>query len=736
MQITKPIVRSSTDPRPVTSFVLPRPSISTRSESDSNISNQSLERRTSSPSSLRKELLQEKLSKDINKTKQNVPEEPTSPNPSSDNTYLDLISDDNATPVHIADSEHHRKSLDSLSLNSDEGIIMQKTLLNRVNEINSPQNYIGDREIDVYRQKSLKKKKSLEERNGIYSDPTKLKTIDSQTQKTSQNTSSNALCQDFLEQLSNPQTHQANIFQEKTNIASQEKSIEDSKTEIIKTASVLAEKSDQSSIEEDKEPCQNNNIECSSNQSECVDESEKLASDLDHSQSAESEFISMRKPRSMSHNENRVFPHGKEETMDLLEKLVFNLESPQTCAQERIFPPLTKRNGLEKVEKTTNDTTGSLRHTKIKPKKTINKSKSHTGFDTKQKIEKPPPLPMRPEIASHARTKPSASLGDISKDLPRPLDFHKDGTHRQLSPWTSNTPALGAPWGPDSVVHARLLHRSTSGSSLGAVREAQQLAQQEIEKNALENTSPSLSQESDRITDDEFDGKKRRGSNKASTFISRVLNTLNPADSKRRGSCDAVTNGGAREFDPSKRGRSCSVIPGGIINEGWSPEQSLDVPSPEGSPMTSRRGRRQSHDPNLDRNRKIFIGSPTSKEEMRQREKARERERERSELPSEPPPQLPPRKKSDPPPLPPRLRNSSSDSSSDLTPPMCKLQTQSTSNDDEDETAPPPIPPRRLDDQRGSQPAPAIHLTTSSPEDRPLDSTLGAFPGMQNLDHF
>lgn len=708
-----------------------------RSASDNNIIFPKVQ--NSSPQSLRKELLQDKFTKDIAKNIKPILEDSSSTTQTDDNAYLDLINDTDAVPIHIADSDH-QKSLDSLSLNSDEDFILQKTLLNTVHETNGGQNYIDDSELNDYRKKCFKTK-SLDNRNLTEYANTKQgtdrqKRTEAQGQKQT-GSPSNTLCQDFLDQLSNPQSHLGNIFEEKQNDV-QEKTTKSVKIENVETLPALAGNSHQSAA--------NNTKDDLSQTTNCLDSNpksgltnEELPNDLDEEE--KEGFISMRKAQSTSVSGKRVFPHGKEEAMDLLEKLVSNLQTPQACAQERIFPP-RRDDKVEKATLTKSEappTQCSARRADFK--RTIEKSKSHCGFETAQQTDKPPPLPVRPEMG---RTKPSASLGDISKDLTRPLDFHKD-LHRQLSPWNTNTPALGAPWGPESVVHARLLHRSTSGTSLGAMREAQQALRQaektgspsfdrtksQSSRGSIDSPPPILENES--FADDDFDGKKRRGS-KATTFISRVLNTLNP-DSKRRASCDIVSSS-VKEFDAAKRGRSCSVVPGGIVNEGWSPEQSLDVPSPEGSPQNFRKvlpgARRLSHDPNLDRSRKLFVGSPTfdnrernSRDEIRQKEKARERERERSELPNEPPPQLPPRKKSDPPPLPPRIRKSSSDS-------CCSgpSSPKSRQPSDADETVPPPIPPRRLDDRRGSQPAPAIHLTMSSPSDeKPLESILPGLTG-------
>ena len=133
------------------------PPLPNRAESDSLIFDKD-QRSNYSPSSLRRELLQGKLSKEISQEDPETGVGKGSQLVSEDNTYLDLIGDKNADPVHIPDSDHRRRSFDSTSLNSDEGIIMQQSMTSAPNGINEcSESYIDDSEISTYGEKKVDK---------------------------------------------------------------------------------------------------------------------------------------------------------------------------------------------------------------------------------------------------------------------------------------------------------------------------------------------------------------------------------------------------------------------------------------------------------------------------------------------------------------------------------------------------------------------------------------------------
>lgn len=805
------IKKALTEPQPSSQKQAPSRNSVPRAESDSLLNFDKIERLKLSPNSLRKTLLQGMCVKDAIETKEAespVKEDADDPIAQpTDNTYLDLISESGVDPVHISDSEHRRTST-----NSEEGALILKSRIPSIHESSEQSGYIDERELNTCgvhyqekRGKSMKGFDSQSQDDESYSDATvTLKSSEtSPTSKQTPATPDTQFCQDFFEQLSNPTAHKTSIFPQHH---SQLKSAHHIGMTVKQESVILETSSDTklTSADLNGKPCHRvlsettkssvTSLEASSStmnvQSNEVFEIIGIIETEPEEPSREDivspndiEFISgsvEHVPRDKENFHNLL--KRSDETQDLLQKCLFQLESPQSFAKQDLFPPFPKRNSTGNVAtdkmsfKKINDAKLKVKSltvsSELGSKKIIEKSKSHSGFDSKIPSDKPPPLPARRELAG--RTRSSASMGDIFEGVQRRPEQFPKGINRHHSPMSPHTPAFGASCGPESLVTARLLQRTTSGSNLVfekkssthlLIQEPQEgkLSMADLDRprsNSLRSSGHSASQsyEDDKNTD-EGDSSKRRGS-KASKFLNKVLNnfSLSPAvaTTKRRASCDCLAPDGLRDVET--RARSGSAINPGIDNEGWSPETSLDVPTPEGSPKHFRKSssslRRASHDPSLGR-KSFFVGSPTFDKRDEMRERAKERERERAELPNQPPPALPPRKKSDPPPLPPRRRKSSGDHSCPSSPPSrtssCEhpqspaVKTSSSKGSStkgaalgsshDVQASPPPIPPRR-EERRGSHP-PSIQLTASSPENKNLDNNLDGLPGTVHINfHF
>ncbi|XP_048578499.1 serine/arginine repetitive matrix protein 1 [Nematostella vectensis] len=656
-----------------------------------------------------------------------------------ENTYLDLVVDDDTEPIHI--SGPRRISMASSTSESEKTPEHDNQGTERpayVDERRRVTTAIPKEQSDGNKPDYAVREDKLEYSNQTYTDPGVLREITPKDKPLSD--AQKKLTDDFFAQLANPTAHQQTVFPSKPRsmtTPSPSTSPPKANRQPLKKKLSARKSNDRGGVEKTRS------------------KSEKVAPPKVHEakvRTVKSESEAGRKNYAPEAGQQQTEMNKKievrpEEMEGILEKVLSQMETPLRQTTGKLVFTKPKRNSTGSLctqsseEKTNVDPCdkGDSLNVDYASKRQVEKSKSHSGIERASTQLNPPPLPVRPPLGGTPRTRGSASMGDIFEGInlrpdlggmDRQKTFFAKGInmHHTSTPTGKNWPPLAC--GPESHHATRLLMRSNTAMQLPSEVIGSPPGSPQLD-DPQRSRSSSLNRDEEERNFDEDDAKKRRGS-KASKIIGRIFNSMSfsPRD-ERRGSNEC----GTTELEDLPKSRKASLTPG-IVNEGWSPDNSADTSPSEGSPRLTvnlRASRRASHD-GIPR---YNPGSPPVNHNMREEQmrKAHARERERAELPDahEPPPALPPRKHSDPPPLPPRRKKSHEDSPSPCTTPRRKSTELSRCSPHfcrpsagftplstglsfvfDENIPPPPVPPRR-DERRGSQ-APAIHLTKSSPD--------------------
>ncbi|EDO49909.1 predicted protein [Nematostella vectensis] len=605
-----------------------------------------------------------------------------------ENTYLDLVVDDDTEPIHI--SGPRRISMASSTSESEKTPEHDNQGTERpayVDERRRVTTAIPKEQSDGNKPDYAVREDKLEYSNQTYTDPGILREITPKDKPLSD--AQKKLTDDFFAQLANPTAHQQTMFPSKPR-------------------SMTTPSPSTSPPKANRQPLKKKLSARKSNERGGVEKtrskSEKVAPPKGHEakvRTVKSESEAGKKNYAPEAGQQQTEMNKKievrpEEMEGILEKVLSQMETPLRQTTGKLVFTKPKRNSTGSLctqsseEKTNVDPCdkGDSLNVDYASKRQVEKSKSHSGIERASTQLNPPPLPVRPPLGGTPRTRGSASMGDIFEGInlrpdlggmDRQKTFFAKGInmHHTSTPTGKNWPPLAC--GPESHHATRLLMRSNTAMQLPSEVIGSPPGSPRLD-DPQRSRSSSLNRDEEERNFDEDDAKKRRGS-KASKIIGRIFNSMSfsPRD-ERRGSNEC----GTTELEDLPKSRKASLTPG-IVNEGWSPDNSADTSPSEGSPRLTvnlRASRRASHD-GIPR---YNPGSPPVNHNMREEQmrKAHARERERAELPDahEPPPALPPRKHSDPPPLPPRRKKSHEDSPSPCTTPRRKSTELSRSGSD------------------------------------------------------